>query len=519
MSREEQIIGERIRKLNDLRNKKINPYPYNFPRAEHSNIIASKYHNASETPQGNVRLAGRIVGIRRLGKISFFHIQDESGKIQVCAKEESLKNYEELKLYDVGDFAGVEGGVFKTKSGEITVYAKSVEMLCKTILPLPEKWHGLKDVESRYRQRYLDLIMNPEIKETFKKRRLIIDTIRETLNSHEYLEVETPVLQPIYGGASARPFKTHLNALNMTVYLRIANELALKRLIVGGFEKVYEFAKDFRNEDIDTTHNPEFTQVEFYEAYADYHVMMERVEEIFTNCAKKIYGTLKIPFGNSTIDLKTPWRRATMKELLKEHAKLDADKYSDEELFDLRITYNIDIKGDITRGLMIQQLFEELVEDKLIQPTFVIEHPMETTPLAKPSRNTKGLVERFELFIAGMEFSNAYSELNDPILQRQLLEEQAKQLRGGVEEAHPMDEDFVQAIEYGMPPTGGVGIGIDRLTMLMTNNKSIRDVILFPFMKTIQESEGNALKEKAKEEREEEEKEKIGTGDEKRKKK
>ncbi|MBI4139818.1 lysine--tRNA ligase [Candidatus Woesearchaeota archaeon] len=501
MSREEQIISERIKKLNELRDRKINPYPYTFAGTEHSNVITSKYHNASETPQGNTRIAGRIISMRRLGKLTFFHIQDEFGKMQVCAKEESLKNYEELKLYDVGDFAGIEGGVFKTRSGEITVYAKSVEMLCKTILPLPEKWHGLKDVESRYRQRYLDLVMNPEIKETFKKRRLIIDTIRETLNSHGYLEVETPILQPIYGGASAKPFKSHLNALNMTIYLRIANELALKRLLVGGFEKVYEFAKDFRNEDIDTSHNPEFTQIEFYEAYADYHIMMERVEEIFTNCARKLYGTLKIPFGDHTINLGTPWRRATMKDLLKEHVNIDVDKYSDEELFDLRITYNIDVEGDITRGLMIQQLFEELVEDKLVQPTFVIEHPIETTPLAKSSRITKELVERFELFIAGMEFSNAYSELNDPILQRKLLEEQAKQLRGGDEEAHPMDEDFVQAIEYGMPPTGGVGIGIDRLTMLMTNNKSIRDVILFPFMKTVQEIVNGKTKPKKNDEK------------------
>ena len=496
MSREDQIIGERLRKLNDLRAKGINPYPYSFPNTEHSNSILSKYHDATETPKGNVRIAGRIVSMRKLGKIAFLHLQDEGGKIQVLAKEESTQDYENIKLYDIGDIIGVEGGVFKTKAGETTIHAHTTTILCKTIRPLPEKWHGLKDMESRYRQRYVDLIMNPEVKETFKKRRIIVDTIREVLNKHNYLEVETPILQPIYGGAAARPFKSYLNALDMTIYMRIANELALKRLLVGGFERVYEFAKDFRNEDIDTTHNPEFTQIEFYEAYADYHIMMERVEELFTTCAQKLYGTLTIPYGEHTIHLKTPWKRATMKELIKEHANIDTDKYTDKELFDLRITYNIDIKGDITRGLMIQQLFEELVEDKLIQPTFVVEHPQETTPLAKQSRTTPGLVERFELFVAGMEFSNAYSELNDPIQQRKLLEDQARQLRAGEEEAHPMDEDFVQAIEYGMPPTGGVGIGIDRLTMLMTNNKSIRDVILFPFMKqeTISQSQDSSSK-------------------------
>ncbi|MBI4140301.1 lysine--tRNA ligase, partial [Candidatus Woesearchaeota archaeon] len=344
---------------------------------------------------------------------------------------------------------------------------------------------GLKDIEARYRKRYVDLIMNPEVREVFKKRTQILDSIRELLNTRGFLEVDTPVLQPIYGGANAKPFKTHLNALDMDVFLKIAPELYLKRLIVGGFEKVYEFSRNFRNEDIDRSHNPEFTGLEIYQAYADFNDMKELVEDVYINAAKKVLGTTRFEYQGKEIDLKKPWQSYTMIDAIRKFADIDVNKMSDKELFDFRITYNLEIEGDITKGKIIQALFEELVEDKLVQPTFITHHPKESTALCKECREPehKDFVERFEPYIAGMEIANAFSELNNPITQRKLLEEQAKQLRAGAEEAHPMDEDFVQSIEYAMPPTGGVGIGIDRMIMILTNQPSIKDVILFPFMK------------------------------------
>lgn len=487
MPTEKELIEERLKKLNDIRKLRIDPYPYKYHGIKSAIFIKQKYESLSADGRSveKIKTAGRIMAFRRMGKISFAHLQDESGRMQIFFREDDIgaKKMEFLKLLDIGDFLGVQGEIFRTKTGELTVNVRDYRLLCKSIRPLPEKWHGLQNVEQRYRQRYLDLIMNPEVKQTFVKRTKILDSIRQTLNKKKFLEVETPVLQAIYGGASAKPFKSFLNALKMDVYMRISNELYLKRLIVGGFEKVYEFAKDFRNEDIDRTHNPEFTQIEIYQAWADYEDMMELVEEIWTNACMKINGTLKIKYGEQEIDLKRPWKRITMTDAIKEYANIDVENLSDTELFDLRITYNLEIDGDITRGKLIQSLFEELVEEKLIQPTFLTVHPQESTPLCKQARGKKGFVERFEPFIAGMEIANAYSELNDPVLQRKLLEEQANQLRAGSEEAHPMDEDFVQAIEQGMPPTGGVGIGIDRMTMILTNNQSIRDVIFFPFMK------------------------------------
>jgi lysyl-tRNA synthetase class 2 len=393
--------------------------------------------------------------------------------------------YDNLKLTDLGDWIGIEGTIFKTKTGEITIWADNFEILCKALRPLPEKWHGLKDIEERYRRRYVDLIVNPEVRETFKKRAKIMDAIRETLNKKDFLEVETPILQPIYGGASAKPFKTHLNSLKMDVFLRISNELHLKRLIVGGFERVYEFAKDFRNEDIDRTHNPEFTQIEIYQAHADFNGMKELVMDLYIAAAKAIHGSTKFEYQGNTIDVKKPWQTYTMVEALKKFAGIDAEKVTMDDMKKLCQQHAIEVAQNPTKGQLLQALFEELVEDKLIQPTFITHHPIESTPLCKPCREhhlKEHYIERFEPFIAGMEIANAYSELNDPVLQRKLLEEQAKQLRGGAEEAHPMDEDFVQAIEYGMPPTGGVGIGIDRMTMILTNNPSIRDVLFFPFM-------------------------------------
>ena len=489
MTNEEELIAERQRKRNDLISLGRTPYPYSFSPTHHTTTILEKYHQlkAEEATKDEVAIAGRIVGLRRMGKVTFMHILDEKGKLQLYFKYDHIPSaYDSLKLLDMGDWIGATGTIFKTKTGEVTVNVSQYEVLCKSLRPLPEKWHGLKDIEQRYRKRYVDLIMNPEIRETFIKRTKIIDTIRQELNKRRFLEVETPILQAVYGGANAKPFKTHLNSLKMDVFMRISNELYLKRLIVGGFERVYEFAKDFRNEDIDRTHNPEFTQVEIYQAYADYHDMKEIVMDLYVAAAKALHGKTTFEYDGHTIDVKKPWKSYTVVGALREFGKIDVDKMSDKELAKACTQHKIDVKKGTTRGQLIQELFEELVEHQLIQPTFITHHPMESTPLCKPCREeplSKNFIERFEPFICGMEIANAYSELNDPVLQRKLLEDQAKQLRAGSEEAHPMDEDFVQAIEYGMPPTGGVGIGIDRMTMILTNNTSIRDVIFFPFMK------------------------------------
>src|SRR3989344_22260 len=486
MKPEDQLINQRIDKLNQIRDFGVNPYPYRFNQKNHADEILEKFkklktHTITKT---KVSMAGRIMSFRLMGKSSFIHIQDWTNKIQVYVKQDEIgdKSYKIFRKFDIGDIIGVEGIVFTTKAGEITVLAKKIELLCKTIRPLPDKWHGLKDTELRYRKRELDLISNPEIKEDFIKRNKIINFIRGFLNKKSYIEVETPIIQPIYGGAAARPFKSHLNDLKMDVYMRVSNELYLKRLIVGGFERVYEFSKDFRNESIDSTHNPEFTMIEFYEAYADYNDMMKIVEDLFRQGCKEINGTYKIKFRNHEVDFSKPFQVLPMKDAIKKYGKIDVDSLKDNELKGrldgLKIEYD-----KFSRGIAIQLLFEELVEDKLIQPTFIIEHPRETTPLCKVSRKDDSLIERFELFICGFELSNAYSELNDPVLQRKLLEDQAKQLRGGDDEANPMDEDFVEAIEMGMPPTSGVGIGIDRMMMVLTGSDSIKEVILFPFMK------------------------------------
>ncbi|MFA5142240.1 MAG: lysine--tRNA ligase [Candidatus Woesearchaeota archaeon] len=491
MEEENVLIQERHIKLNKLIELGINPYPYKYNRTHTSDEILKKFAKlANEEKSGEqVSVAGRIVQLRRMGKATFAHIQDGKGKVQAYFREDDIKEkYDLLKYLDIGDIIGCNGGVFKTRLGEVTVYVKNLELLTKTLRPLPEKFHGLKDPELRYRMRYVDLIMNPEVKEIFVKRAKIISAIREYLDNKEFVEVDTPCLQTIYGGAHAKPFKTHLNALNMPVYLRISNELYLKRLIVGGFDKVYEFARDFRNEGIDRTHNPEFTQVELYEAYCDFEDMMRMTENIYEYAAKKVLGTTKINFNGHEIDVKAPWKRLTMIEAINKFADLkdipDISKATEEELKSIVHNYNIEIEGDLTIGTMIQGIFEELCESKLIQPVFITHHPVESTPLCKTLRNGDNKwVERFEPYIAGMEVANGYSELNDPIRQKALLEQQAEQLKGGAEEAHPYDEDFVKAIEYGMPPTGGIGIGIDRMVMVLTGSQSVRDVILFPFMK------------------------------------
>ncbi len=488
MPTEDELIGERKRKREELLKLGINPYPYKYEPTHKSSEILEKYKGLEpeQRTKDVVKAAGRIVGLRRMGKATFMHILDQNGKIQAYFKYDDLpKTYDNLKLTDLGDWIGIQGTIFKTKTGEVTIWAENYEILCKALRPLPEKWHGLKDIEERYRRRYVDLTVNPEIRQAFIKRTRIVDAIRETLNKKEFLEVETPILQQVYGGANAKPFKTHLNATKQDVYMRISNELYLKRLIVGGFERVYEFSKDFRNEDIDRTHNPEFTQIEIYQAYGDFNDMKELVMELYIAAAKAIHGSTKFEYQGKMIDVKKPWQTYTMVEALRKFAGIDAEKVTMNDMKKLCQDHKLEVEKNPTKGQLLQALFEELVEDKLIQPTFITHHPIESTPLCKPCREhhlKEHYIERFEPFIAGMEIANAYSELNDPVLQRKLLEEQAKQLRAGEEEAHPMDEDFVQAIEYGMPPTGGVGIGIDRMTMIITNNPSIRDVLFFPFM-------------------------------------
>ncbi|RLE45959.1 lysine--tRNA ligase, partial [Candidatus Woesearchaeota archaeon] len=466
----------------------INPYPYKYEPTYSAAKVQEEFSKLEkeEKTDKKVRIAGRIMSLRRMGKATFMHVMDQTGKVQAYFKFDEIgENYNLLKLMDIGDWIGIEGIVFKTKTGEVTVRTEKFEILSKSIRPLPDKWSGLKDIEQRYRKRYLDLIMNPDVRNVFLKRTKIINSIRQSLNKKGFLEVETPVLQPVYGGANARPFKTHLHSLDMDVYLRISNELYLKRLIIGGYEKVFEFARDFRNEDIDRTHNPEFTQIEIYEAFADFNDMQNLVMDLFVNAAKEIHGSTRFEYQGHKIDVKKPWQKFTMIESLREIAGIDVEKLDEKELLNLCRQHNVELEDNPGKGDMIQGLFDELVEKKLIQPTFITDYPVESTPFCKVSRKDPDscYIERFEVFIAGMEVGNAYSELNDPVVQKKLLEEQAARLRAGSEEAHPMDKDFVQAVEYGMPPTGGVGIGIDRMTMLLTNQKSIRDVIFFPFMK------------------------------------
>ena len=487
MQPEEQLVKQRMEKLEKIKSLGINPYPYKFEAKNFSKDLLEKYSKLKNEKKAKekVSLAGRVMTLRPMGKIAFGHLQDQKGKIQFFISEKELdkKELELFNLLDLGDIIGINGVIFRTKAGEITVLVKNLELLTKSLRPLPDKWHGLKDIEERYRKRYVDLIVNPEVKEVFIKKFKIVNSIRETLNKEDYVEVDTPIIQPIYGGAAAKPFKTHVNDLKREAFLRISDELYLKRLIVVGFDRVYEMSKDFRNESIDSSHNPEFTMIEYYQAYADYNDMMKLTEKIIVNANKLIGNKNEIEFQGKKINFKSPWKVMKMKDAIKQYGKIDVDKLSDKELFRLKDKYKLEPKGSLTRGWMIQLLFEHFVEPNLIQPIFIIEHPMETTPLCKRSRNNKDLIERFELFIAGMEISNGYSELNDPVRQRKLLEEQAKELRSGIEEANPMDEDFVRAIEQGMPPTGGVGIGIDRLTMILTQSKSIKDIILFPMMK------------------------------------
>ena len=437
----------------------------------------------------NVTIAGRLMSKRGMGKASFCDLRDMSGKMQIYVRIDDIgeESYEEFRKYDIGDIVGVTGLVFRTKRGEISVHAESVTLLAKSLLPLPEKFHGLKDQDLRYRQRYLDLIVNPEVKDTFLKRSAIIREIRSFLDQRSFLEVETPVLHSIPGGAAARPFITHHNSLNIELYMRIALELHLKRLIVVGFEKVYEIGRVFRNEGMDTRHNPEFTLLELYQAYTDYEGMMDLTEELFRSVAKKVLGSAVVPYGELTIDMEKPFARLTMSEAVKQYAGVDFNEIeSDEQARQLAADHHIAFEKRHKKGDILNLFFEEYCEEKLVQPTFVMDHPIEISPLAKKKKSAPGYTERFELFICGREFGNAFSELNDPIDQRERFLEQVRLRAAGDDEASMMDEDFLNALEYGMPPTGGLGIGIDRLVMLLTNEANIRDVLLFPTMKPIE---------------------------------
>ncbi len=487
------LIKRRIEELEELRAKGVNPFAYSFSTDSDSADIKNCY---VENEKRTVSIAGRIMTLRRMGKASFAHLQDEHGKIQVYLKKDDLgDDYDNFKLLDIGDIIGVTGFVFKTRTGEISVHVEKLFLLTKSVRPIPIPkeivdengnkviYDQFSDIELRYRQRYLDLIVNPDIKETFKYRSKIITSIRNFLDKNGILEVETPILQPLYGGANARPFVTHHNTLDVDFYLRIADELYLKRLIVGGFHGVYEISKDFRNEGMDKTHNPEFTMMEVYVAYKDYNWMMEFVEDMVREVSIKVFGTTIFNVGGTEIDFGKKWHRVSMIDAIKEKTGLDVLNTDDQTLFSKAKAVGVEDLAHKSRGKIIDEIFEILIQDELIQPTFLIDYPVETSPLAKTHRSKPGIVERFEGFVTGREICNAFSELNDPFDQMARFQDQVKAREKGDDEAQQVDEDFIRALEYGMPPTAGLGIGIDRLVMLLTNQSSIKDVIFFPQMK------------------------------------
>lgn len=479
-----EVLKVRRDKLEKLREEGKDPYKITrFSPTHYSQQVVDAF---DELEDEEVVVAGRMVGKRIMGKASFAHILDAKGKIQIFAQVNQLGKelYDDFKTMDIGDIVGVTGEVFKTRTGEITIRAKEIVLLSKSLQPLPEKWHGLKDMDLRYRQRHLDLIVNPETRRTFTIRTRIMREIRNYLDAKGYLEVETPILHTTAGGANARPFITHHNTLDIDMYMRIATELHLKRLIIGGFDRVYEIGRIFRNEGMDTRHNPEFTTIELYQAYADYHDMMDLTEDMISTIAKNILGTTHITYQGHEVDLTAPWRRITMIDAVKEYVGVDFNEISDDgEARQIAKKLGVEIDKDASWGQVLYNIFDEKVEEKLIQPTFIMDYPIEVSPLAKRMGEDPRLTYRFEVFIVASEMGNAFSELNDPIDQRDRFIEQARQRVAGDDEAHMMDEDFVLALEAGMPPTGGLGIGIDRLVMLLTDSSSIRDVILFPTMK------------------------------------
>ncbi len=487
-SRLDRIAQQRRQKLDRIRGRGINPYPkYHRGHTTQQAIALLKQQEASdaaETPV--VNLAGRVMASRLMGKISFLDIRDGSGKIQLYFRSDLL-GQDDLKLLkdiDIGDIIGVSGKLFRTKSGEPTLEVKDLTLLAKSLQPLPEKWHGLSDIDKRYRQRYLDLIANTEAKEIFHVRSQVITAIRQFLNGRGFIEVETPVLQPSAGGALARPFITHHHALDQDFYLRIAPELHLKRLIIGGFDKVYELGRIFRNEGISTKHNPEFTMLESYETYADYNDVMAMVEKMVAEISQQVLGKDEVEFGGNTINLKPPWSRLELRQAIKEYSGIDFDQYPDADSLRAEMEKkNMEVDPQKDRGRLIDELISTFVEPNLIQPTFLLDYPVEMSPLAKSKPDNERLVERFEAFAGGMEIANAFTELNDPIEQRQRFLRQQKERQTEDETVETVDEDFLLALEYGMPPTGGLGVGIDRLVMLLTGQQSIREVILFPQLK------------------------------------
>ena len=496
LSEQEIVRRESLQKLLELG---INPYPSELFDVNVSATEIKKNYNSDKLGYKNIQIAGRLMSRRVMGKASFAELQDSTGRIQlyfnrdeICPDEDkTMYNTVFKKLLDIGDFIGVKGYVFTTKVGEISIHVESFVVLSKTLRPLPlpktdtdgKIYDAFTDPEKRYRQRYVDLVVNPYVKEAFIKRTQLTNSMRSYLNDKGYLEVETPILQPIYGGAAARPFKTHHNTLDMPLYLRIANELYLKRLIVGGFDGVYEFSKDFRNEGMSRFHNPEFTQVELYVAYKDYNWMMDLVEEMVEKIALDLHGTTEVQVGENLINFQRPWKRYTMYEAIEKFTKVDVSEMDEDAI--RKVCKDLKVKADKTmgRGKLIDEIFGEKCEPNLIQPTYITDYPLEMSPLAKKHRSKEGLVERFELICNGKEICNAFSEINDPLDQRKRFEEQVKLGKRGDEEAMVLDEDYLTALEYGMPPTAGIGIGIDRLTMLFTNSDSIQDVLFFPQMK------------------------------------
>jgi lysyl-tRNA synthetase class 2 len=487
------LIKRRYEELDELQKKGIETFAYSYDVDSDSDKIKQNYADGTEM---NVRLAGRIMAIRRMGKASFAHILDSKGRIQIYLRKDDIgESYDAFKLMDIGDIVGIEGYVFKTKTAEISVHTRELKLLAKSLRPLPIAkeivdeqgnktiFDQFADKELRYRQRYVDLIVNPDIKNVFIKRSKIVSSIRNFLDSNGYLEVETPILQPLYGGAAAKPFITHHNTLDTELYLRIADELYLKRLIVGGFNGVYEISKDFRNEGMDRSHNPEFTMLELYVPYKDYNWMMEFVEKMVEQTCTNVFGTLDFNIDGNQINFRAPWKRLSMIEAIEDKTGLNVLKCTLDELKSTAKKFNVDITKIHSHAKLIDELFSETVEPELIQPTFIIDYPLELSPLAKKHRNKEGVVERFEGYVFGKEICNAFSELNDPVDQRKRFEDQVKMKEEGDEDTHQIDEDFIRALEYGMPPAAGLGVGIDRLVMLLTNQPSIRDVIFFPQMK------------------------------------